>query len=78
MNKYSNKTLTPNEVSTLLIKKYVYEYGAVNKRLNEQVLSGDISLKGNEYQITKQGKFLMKLYSVIADVFNINKKLIYP
>jgi hypothetical protein len=78
MNKYSNKTLTPNEISTLLIKKYVYGYGAVNKRLNEQVLSGDISLKGNEYQITKQGKFLMRLYSVIADVFSINKKLIYP
>jgi len=78
MNKYQNKGLTVDEITKLLIKKYVNEYGAVGKRLNEQIISGNIILKNGKYKITKQGGFIIGIYSFVASVFNINKKLIYP
>jgi hypothetical protein len=78
MNKYSDKAVTFNEITKIFTQKYLYEYGAIDKRLNEQIVSGNIINNGNAYKITKQGKSLIEAYVFVADVFNVNKRLISP
>lgn len=78
MNKNSNEELTNKEITDMFTQKYLYEYRAMDKRLNEQIISGNIIREGDAYKISSQGKLLIGFYSFIADLFNINKKLILP
>lgn len=78
MNKYQDRYLTNKDITGEFINKYVIQNDAINKRLNEQIVSGNIVQNGYSYRISKQGKLLTKLYAFIADIFNVNKKLILP
>jgi hypothetical protein len=78
MDKYPDKIFTKDMFAKVITGKYLYEYGAIDKRLSEQIISGNISRDGSTYTITEQGKFLIKLYGIIVDMFNISKKLISP
>ena len=78
INRYQEKGLRKNEIVKIFIQKYLYEYGAMDKRINEQIVSKNIVRKNNAYEITKQGQLLIKIYSIIADLFNIDKKIIFP
>ena len=69
-----NKPLSSQVVSQQFTEKYLNEYGGIDRRLNEQIASGNIVRVGNNYQITKQGQILMKFYSLVADIFGINKR----
>jgi hypothetical protein len=76
MNEYSEKSFTNEEITKALYDKYIIEYGAVGKRLHEQLVSGDIYRDGDGYKITSQGKSLMKIYSLVADLFGIDKRFV--
>lgn len=78
MNNNPNNIMTDKEMSNLFLDKYLYEYGEINRRFNEQVVSGNIIQSGNGYKITKQGQFLMKMYRFIANIFAVDKKLVSP
>ena len=78
IDKHSQTTLTNQEITKIVVDKYLYEFGAIDKRLYEQIISGNIVRDGNGYKISKRGKFLLKMYALIIDVFNIDKKLISP
>ena len=72
-NKNSNRYLTKEEVTKIFIDKYLYENKAMEKRLHEQIFSGNINQEREKYKISNRGKNLMKLYRLIAIIFNINK-----
>jgi len=72
-NKNSDRYLTKEEVTKIFIDKYLYEDNAMEKRLNEQIFSGNIEKKGENYKISEQGRSLMKFYRLIRAVFNIRK-----
>lgn len=78
LNNNSSKSLTSQQITNFFTNKYLYEYGAMNKRLNEQIESGNIMQVENGYQITKQGQFLMKVYHLIANIFAVDDKLVSP
>jgi len=78
MDSNPNTTMTNKEMSNLFSSKYLYEYGEINRRFNEQVVSGNIIQAVDGYKITKQGQFLMKIYRFIADIFAVDKKLVSP
>lgn len=78
MNKFPEKAFTKQEITKIFTEKYLNEFGAMDKRFNEQIVSKNISSDHNVYKITRQGRFVIRLYSLIADIFNINKKLISP
>lgn len=78
MNKYSNRAFTNKEISKIFKEKYVDDFHETDKRLSEQLISKNIASENNTYKITNQGKLIIKLYSLIADIFNINKQLISP
>jgi len=72
-NKNSDRYLTKEEVTKIFIDKYLYEDKAIEKRLREQIFSGNISQEGEKYKISTQGKNLMKFYKLITAIFKINK-----
>lgn len=78
VNKYQDKGLTKQAIIKIFTEKYLYRYEAIDKRLNEQLVSRDIEQEDGVYKITNQGKLLIRLYSIVADLFGIDKKLIFP
>lgn len=78
MNNNSDKILTVEDMDEFFISRYVYSYGAMERRINEQITSGNIVRDQNGYKITDNGKKLIKLYDIIADIFGIDKKFISP
>lgn len=75
----SDSAFTKQEMEEIFIDKYVYEYGAFDKRLEEQVFSGTIEKSSSQkYQITKKGRNLIRIYEKVTDWFQIDKKLVRP
>ncbi|MEK7559634.1 MAG: hypothetical protein AAB521_04990 [Patescibacteria group bacterium] len=74
MNSRPEKAFSNKEITDVLIKYFINENKAVDKRLSEQIISHDIVKEKNGYRISDQGKLLMKFYNLIADVFAIEKK----
>lgn len=72
------KIMTNKEMAQLFSDKYLSEYGEIGRRFNEQIASGNVIQTKNGYQITKQGRFLMKVYRLVADIFAIDQKLVSP
>jgi len=73
MNKNPEKIISKEELTRVFLEQYVVADDNIQKRIHEQLVSGDITLKENGYQLTNQGKLLMKMYGVVASVFGIKK-----
>ncbi|MHB1455123.1 MAG: hypothetical protein ACYCYM_14375 [Saccharofermentanales bacterium] len=70
---------TKAELEDIFIDKYVYEFGAFDKRLEEQIISGTIQETADgKYRITGSGKSLISIYDKVSDWYGIDKKLVHP
>lgn len=70
---------TKQELETVFGDKYIEEYDAFGKRLQEQVVTGTIEKTADgRYRITEKGKTLIAIYDKITDWFQIDKKLVNP
>ena len=78
MSTHPESTYKKQELEKLLIEQYIVEYGAVNKRIDEQIIIGTIKEDSSEYNITKKGYFLIKFYQITAKIFKIDSNLIKP
>ena len=78
LNNNSDKSMTGQEMTKFFTQKYLYKYGAMNKRLNEQIESGNIIQAENGYKISKRGQLIMKVYSFIVRLFAIDNKIVSP
>jgi hypothetical protein len=78
MNQDPEEVLSHRQISQALEEKYLQGYRAVDKRLNEQLVSGNIDRQGSGYKITKQGKMLMTIYGFFADLFGLEKRNVSP
>jgi len=78
INTNPGKKITNEEMVQLFYDKYLNEYGEIDRRFNEQIISGNIIQVGDGYQITKQGRFLMKIYRFVATIFTVDEKLVSP
>jgi len=79
MEENSDQTFTEESVGEVFTSKYVEDYGAFEKRFEEQVVTGTI--RQNEdgtYSITESGEFVVKMFRTIADWFDTDRRLVYP
>lgn len=79
MDENSDKTFTQDSVGEIFTSKYVNDYGAFEKRFNEQVVTGTI--KQNEdgtYSITERGRFIVSIFRNLAEWFDTDRRLVYP
>lgn len=79
MDTYSDRTYTQDEVAEIFVDKYVNEYGAFEKRFDEQLTTGTIVQNPDgTYSITDKGRFIVKLFRLISDVFDTDERLVEP
>jgi hypothetical protein len=74
MNTNANRVITKEELTDVFLRTYIGTDDNIQKRIHEQLVSGDIVSKGNGYVISPQGRRILRMYSFIADVFSIDKK----
>ncbi|MBQ6025548.1 MAG: hypothetical protein IJL20_08075 [Lachnospiraceae bacterium] len=79
MDTYSDRTYTEDEVAEIFVEKYVDEYGAFEKRFDEQLTTGTIVQNADgTYSITDKGRFIVKLFRLISDIFDTDERLVNP
>ena len=79
MDTYPDRTYTEEEVAEIFVDKYVNEYGAFEKRFDEQLTTGSIEQNADgTYSITSKGKFIVKMFRLISGMFDTDERLVYP
>lgn len=79
MEENSDQTFTQDSVGEVFTTKYVEDYGAFEKRFNEQVETGTIvENPDGSYSITERGKFIVKMFRTVAEWFDTDRRLVYP
>lgn len=75
----SDEIFTKEDIEQQFIDQFVYEYGAFDKRFDEQIAAGTIvEVEPGKYKITKSGKNLMRIYDWVTEVYGIDDKLVNP
>ena len=70
---------TQDQIAEIFVDKYVNEYGAFDKRFDEQLTTGSIEQNADgTYSITDKGRFIVKMFRLISDVFDTDKRLVEP
>lgn len=72
--------ITSDEFGDIFYDKYITEYGAFDKRFQEQLLSGNMeeAQDGDGYVITDNGRFVVNMFRFCAELFGTEKWLVYP
>ena len=79
MEENSDQTFTQDSVGEVFTTKYVEDYGAFEKRFNEQVETGTIvENPDGSYSITERGKFIVMMFRTLAEWFDTDWRLVYP
>ncbi len=79
MDENSDQTFTQESVGEVFTSKYVEDYGAFEKRFDEQVVTGTIEENPDgTYSITDRGRFIVKMLRTIAEWFDTDRRLVYP
>lgn len=79
MDENSDQTFTEESVGEVFTSKYVEDYGAFEKRFDEQVVTGTIEQNPDgTYSITERGRFIVKAFRTIAEWFDTDRRLVYP
>ncbi len=79
MEENSDQTFTEESVGDIFTDKYVIEYGAFDKRFEEQAVTGTIEQnEDGSYSITDEGRFIVKMFRTVSYLFNTDRRLVYP
>ena len=79
MDENSDKTFTQEDVGDIFTAKYVNDYGAFEKRFNEQVVTGTIKQNPDgTYSITDRGRFIVWGFRTCAEWFDTDRRLVHP
>jgi hypothetical protein len=70
--------LTSGEISDTIVNEYVLRRAAVEKRLDEQLVTGTLVRTGDGYELSDKGRWLVDFYQVIARLFNIDPANLSP
>ena len=56
-----------------------YDYGAFDKRFDEQVVTGTIEEnEDGSYSITDEGRFIVNMFRMMSEWFDTDRRLVYP
>ncbi len=71
-------TYTKEDIEEAFAEKYVSEYGAFNKRFNEQIVTGSIEETDDGYKLTDRGMFIVSMFRGVSKLFNTDERLVFP
>lgn len=74
----NKKVYTSHEIEQRFLDIYMDKYDGMERRFDEQLLSGNIIKKENGYQISKGGERLISIFRFISKVFPVDDRFLYP
>ena len=63
-------------MENIFLQKYVFDYDAFGKRLNEQKYTGTINKNNATYSLSKKGKKMLWLFKIIKKVYNVKGNIL--
>lgn len=79
MNQHPEKAYTEQELEQVLIATYVKRYKAIDRRLNEQIISKNVIIDATgHYRLTQNGQNFVALSKYIAPAFQVDMKYLDP
>ncbi|MCW2284706.1 heme/copper-type cytochrome/quinol oxidase subunit 4 [Rhodoblastus acidophilus] len=78
MNAHSDETFTAQRLETVFDDVYVRKYGAMQRRIDEQVVTGNIAASGDGFKITPAGQRFIQVSTWIANLFHLNTRFVAP
>lgn len=74
----SSRVYTKQDVEDVFLKVYMNDYKAMDRRFEEQLISGNIEEQNGGYIITEKGTRLINVFRKIAWLFPIDNRFLYP
>lgn len=71
-----DRPLSESEMEQALTEVYMRRFKAVERRMDEQIISGNVAKTAEQYELTDQGKRFVKLSRMLVKVFNLDAKLV--
>lgn len=79
MEENEGKSFTEEEIQEAFIDIYVKDFGAFEKRFEEQLVTGSIDDNGDgTYTLTDEGRAIVKTFRIVAKWFNTDDRCVYP
>jgi len=78
MNERPTESFTPERLETVFDDIYVRKYAAMDRRMKEQLRSGNVAADGDGYRITPAGQAFIRFSELVARVFHLNRRYIAP
>lgn len=73
-----DKVFSAEEIEELFLTVYVGRNRAMEQRFHEQLVSGNIACEAGGYRLTPKGERLLKRLRLVAELFPVNRKILYP
>ncbi len=75
----ADRPVTRAELQDALIRTYIKAYGAVDRRVQEQALSGNVAVaKDGTLTLTPQGRAFLRLSRLLGPTFRLNMEYLDP
>lgn len=78
MSDQKNRIFQKKDLEKVYVDIYVKEYDPINRRINEQISSGNFEEIDSGYRITDRGLGLVKIFRFLSDIYPVNKQFLYP
>lgn len=75
---HEEKMLAIHDLQIYFTNGFIYHNKSIEKRINEQVRSGNITNLNGKYSLTTKGNELFKINQIFAKIFNTNQNYVYP
>ncbi len=76
MDSNADYPFTEEEIAEVFEQKYVNEYGAFEKRIKEQRVTGTIDEAKDGYVITDKGKRIVAMFRIVGKLFGTDERLL--
>ena len=74
----NEKGLSKQEIKDTFYKNYFEKDDAIGRRIEEQIITGNLVYQNEIYLLTERGKATYKTLSLFSKLFNVNNKYINP
>ncbi|MGO0906035.1 hypothetical protein ACTPC6_09640 [Clostridioides difficile] len=74
----SDKVYSDEEIEHRFLDIYMGKYHGMERRFEEQLLSGNIIKVNNGYKISESGENLIGLFKFISKIFPVDNRFLYP
>lgn len=78
MNSREERPVSALEMEQVFIERYVKKYKAMQRRFDEQIVSGNIRPVPGGFVLTSQGRNLVVMFDLLCDLFVVDPKFVRP